>query len=468
MRQVHIVLSVPQHRNEPFSQGGTYNPHTPAKCTISSNSAESCQGSPQELLSPQLSSQPGELLSSKRTTASSFSGPPTLQFLNNKLSYVVLTCLVWVRKKKQLPQRPMCPVTVKNRNSHSKRFENKPLKAHCLRRHIPALRVDRRAPPARPTPGCSAQLPGPAALAPPSARLSREVEAAPQRVTWRRLPGWRLWVAAVSRSRAEDAGATRGGPTELRAVASCDSPLDRGRLGPALACSRGWSCLRTSFLRDWRPLQHPTFFSKMRSRSNSGVRLDSYARLVHQTILCHQNPVTGLLPASYDQKDAWVRDNVYSILAVWGLGLAYRKNADRDEDKAKAYELEQSVVKLMRGLLHCMIRQVEKAESFKYSQSTKDSLHAKYNTKTCATVVGDDQWGHLQLDATSVYLLFLAQMTASGLHIIYSLDEVNFIQNLVFYIESAYKTADFGIWERGDKTNQGISELNASSVGMAK
>uniref|UniRef100_A0A8C4N0L1 Phosphorylase b kinase regulatory subunit n=1 Tax=Equus asinus TaxID=9793 RepID=A0A8C4N0L1_EQUAS len=179
----------------------------------------------------------------------------------------------------------------------------------------------------------------------------------------------------------------------------------------------------------------------MRSRSNSGVRLDGYARLVQQTILCHQNPVTGLLPASYDQKDAWVRDNVYSILAVWGLGLAYRKNADRDEDKAKAYELEQSVVKLMRGLLHCMIRQVDKVESFKYSQSTKDSLHAKYNTRTCATVVGDDQWGHLQLDATSVYLLFLAQMTASGLHIIHSLDEVNFIQNLVFYIESAYKTA---------------------------
>ncbi|XP_066879713.1 phosphorylase b kinase regulatory subunit alpha, skeletal muscle isoform isoform X11 [Kogia breviceps] len=179
----------------------------------------------------------------------------------------------------------------------------------------------------------------------------------------------------------------------------------------------------------------------MRSRSNSGVRLDGYARLVHQTILCHQNPVTGLLPASYDQKDAWVRDNVYSILAVWGLGLAYRKNADRDEDKAKAYELEQSVVKLMRGLLHCMIRQVDKVESFKYSQSTKDSLHAKYNTKTCATVVGDDQWGHLQLDATSLYLLFLAQMTASGLHIIHSLDEVNFIQNLVFYIEAAYKTA---------------------------
>uniref|UniRef100_A0A8C6K0R7 Phosphorylase b kinase regulatory subunit n=1 Tax=Melopsittacus undulatus TaxID=13146 RepID=A0A8C6K0R7_MELUD len=179
----------------------------------------------------------------------------------------------------------------------------------------------------------------------------------------------------------------------------------------------------------------------MRSRSNSGVRLDGYARLVQQTILRHQDAVTGLLPASADHRDAWVRDNVYSILAVWGLGLAYRKNADRDEDKAKAYELEQSVVKLMRGLLQCMMRQVDKVEAFKYSQSTKDCLHAKYNTHTCATVVGDNEWGHLQMDATSLYLLMLAQMTASGLHIIHSLDEVNFIQNLVFYIEAAYKTA---------------------------
>ncbi|XP_014646626.1 PREDICTED: phosphorylase b kinase regulatory subunit alpha, liver isoform isoform X3 [Ceratotherium simum simum] len=206
----------------------------------------------------------------------------------------------------------------------------------------------------------------------------------------------------------------------------------------------------------------------MRSRSNSGVRLDGYARLVQQTILCYQNPVTGLLSASHEQKDAWVRDNIYSILAVWGLGMAYRKNADRDEDKAKAYELEQNVVKLMRGLLQCMMRQVDKVEKFKHTQSTKDSLHAKYNTATCSTVVGDDEWGHLQVDATSLFLLFLAQMTASGLRVIFTLDEVAFVQNLVFYIEAAYKVADYGMWERGDKTNQGIPELNASSVGMAK
>ncbi|CAD5110977.1 DgyrCDS331 [Dimorphilus gyrociliatus] len=211
----------------------------------------------------------------------------------------------------------------------------------------------------------------------------------------------------------------------------------------------------------------------MRSRSNSGVRLDFYQRMVYKTILKHQNPVTGLLPATADPKHsfhdhAWVRDNVYSILAVWGLALAYKKNADLDEDRAKAYELEQSVVKLMRGLLTCMMRQMNKVEKFKYTQSPKDALHAKYSVTTGATVVSDDGWGHLQIDATSFYLLILAQMTASGLQIIYTMDEVSFIQNLVFYIQSAYRTPDYGIWERGDKTNHGLPELNTTSIGMAK
>ncbi|VDI42137.1 phosphorylase kinase alpha/beta subunit [Mytilus galloprovincialis] len=72
----------------------------------------------------------------------------------------------------------------------------------------------------------------------------------------------------------------------------------------------------------------------MRNRSNSGVRLDYYQRLVNKTILKHQNPVTGLFPASETNTHAWVRDNVYSIMAVWGLALAYRKTADLDEDRA--------------------------------------------------------------------------------------------------------------------------------------
>ncbi|XP_046394617.1 probable phosphorylase b kinase regulatory subunit alpha isoform X3 [Ischnura elegans] len=206
----------------------------------------------------------------------------------------------------------------------------------------------------------------------------------------------------------------------------------------------------------------------MRSRSNSGVRLDYYQRIVHRLIMSHQHPVTGLFPASPENNHAWVRDNVYCILAVWGLSMAYKKIADMDEDRAKMYELEQSCVKLMRGLLMAMMQQRDKVERFKVSQHPLDAIHAKFSSITGQTVVGDAEWGHLQLDAVSLYLLILAQMTASGLQIIFSLDEVSFVQNLVFYIESAYCTPDYGIWERGDKTNHGLPELNASSIGMAK
>ncbi|WP_293339769.1 glycoside hydrolase family 15 protein [Microcoleus sp. CAWBG58] len=201
------------------------------------------------------------------------------------------------------------------------------------------------------------------------------------------------------------------------------------------------------------------------------IRLDYYYQQIKTVILKRQNPITGLLPASTavnahgDYTDAWVRDNVYSILAVWGLGLAYRKI---DGDRGRTFELEHSTVKLMRGLMFAMMQQASKVERFKNTQLPLDALHAKYNTQTGNIVVGDDEWGHLQLDATSIFLLILAQMTASGLHIVFTIDEVNFVQNLVYYIGRAYRTPDYGIWERGHKINRGNAELNASSVGMAK
>lgn len=61
-----------------------------------------------------------------------------------------------------------------------------------------------------------------------------------------------------------------------------------------------------------------------------------------------------------------------------------------------------------------MMKQKEKLESFKETQNKLDSLHAKYSSQTGATVETDSGWGHLQLDSTSLYLLTLAQMTASG------------------------------------------------------
>lgn len=199
--------------------------------------------------------------------------------------------------------------------------------------------------------------------------------------------------------------------------------------------------------------------------------LDRHYERITRIILSRQNPISGLLPASTavnvhgNYTDAWVRDNVYSILAVWGLALAYRKLG---VETGRTYELQQSVVKLMRGLLTAMMRQAHKVERFKVTQDPMDALHAKYDTATGHAVVGDGEWGHLQIDATSLFLLALAQMTASGLQIVYSIDEVNFVQNLIYYIGRAYRTADYGLWERGNKLNHGRPELNGSSMAMAK
>jgi len=203
---------------------------------------------------------------------------------------------------------------------------------------------------------------------------------------------------------------------------------------------------------------------------DESIRLHHYFEQVDQIILARQDYVTGLLPASTavtnhgDYTDAWVRDNVYSIMPAWGLAMAYHRHGSSPE---RVYLLQQSVIKLMRGLLMAMMRQSSKVERFKHTQNPGDSLHAKYGTRDGQAVVADDAWGHLQLDATSLYLLTLAQMIRSGLQIIGTLDEVNFIQNLVHYISRSYRTPDYGIWERGHKLNHGEPELNASSIGMA-
>jgi phosphorylase kinase alpha/beta subunit len=155
---------------------------------------------------------------------------------------------------------------------------------------------------------------------------------------------------------------------------------------------------------------------------------------------------------------------VYSIYAVWGLTLAFQRHAPDDR---RARELEHAVVRLMRGLLAAMMSQAAKVECFKHTQDPLDALHAKYETATGRPVVADDQWGHLQLDATSLYLLSMAQMIAGGFDLVWSPAEVAFIQNLIYYIGRAYRTPDYGIWERGHKMNRGNREINSSSVGIA-
>jgi len=47
------------------------------------------------------------------------------------------------------------------------------------------------------------------------------------------------------------------------------------------------------------------------------------------------------------------------------------------------------------------------------------------------------------------------------LQVIFTMDEVDFIQNLVYYVERAYRIPDYGMWERGSRDNVGRRELHA-------
>nr|XP_021206842.1 probable phosphorylase b kinase regulatory subunit beta isoform X3 [Bombyx mori]XP_021206843.1 probable phosphorylase b kinase regulatory subunit beta isoform X3 [Bombyx mori]XP_037866538.1 probable phosphorylase b kinase regulatory subunit beta isoform X3 [Bombyx mori] len=207
-------------------------------------------------------------------------------------------------------------------------------------------------------------------------------------------------------------------------------------------------------------------YLKISNYEDTVRQLDICYAIVKRQLLRFQSPITGLFPVlSTEFEIGSVRDSIYCAAAVWGLYQAYRRI---DDDRGKSHELGQSTVKCMRGILECWIKQAPRVEAFKTRQSAAHALHVKFHLTTGEPVLTDDQYHHLQIDVVSLYLLFLVQMITSGLQIIYTQDEVAFVQNLVYYVERAYRTPDYGMWERGSKYNDGKPEIHASSIGMAK
>uniref|UniRef100_A0A4W5MNF3 Phosphorylase b kinase regulatory subunit n=1 Tax=Hucho hucho TaxID=62062 RepID=A0A4W5MNF3_9TELE len=185
------------------------------------------------------------------------------------------------------------------------------------------------------------------------------------------------------------------------------------------------------------------------------------------TILNYQSPTTGLFPTETCSScnEAKVRDSLYCAASSWALALAYRRI---DDDMGRTHELEHSAIKCVRGILYCYMRQSDKVEQFKQDPSPSKCLHSIFNVDTGDEIMSYNDYHHLQIDALSLFLLYLVEMICSGLQIIYNTDEVSFIQNLVFCVERAYRVPDFGMWERGSKYNNGSTELHSSSVGLAK
>ncbi|VDM23322.1 unnamed protein product, partial [Wuchereria bancrofti] len=171
-------------------------------------------------------------------------------------------------------------------------------------------------------------------------------------------------------------------------------------------------------------------------------KVDSVYYLVQKLILNQQSVTSGLFPRySKNCEIGFVKDSIYCALACWTCSIAYKR---LDDDRGRQTELRQSAVKAMRGIMFCWMQELDNLNHFKENISPEFSLHARFDLHTGMVLSTPNE------------------------KVIYTHDEVCFVQNLVFYIERTYRTPDFGMWGTGSRYNVGERELHASSLGMVK
>ncbi|CAO2610769.1 Phosphorylase b kinase regulatory subunit beta, partial [Lemmus lemmus] len=290
----------------------------------------------------------------------------------------------------------------------------------------------------------------------------------------RRLPGSSLPAGVPPDSVARGGGAGRAGLTGSRGGGLCAMAGAEG-----LMAEVSWKVLeQRARAKRSGSVYEPLKSINLPRPDNETLwdKLDHYYRIVKSTMLMYQSPTTGLFPTKTcggDQKSK-VHESLYCAAGAWALALAYRRI---DDDKGRTHELEHSAIKCMRGILYCYMRQADKVQQFKQDPRPTTCLHSIFSVHTGDELLTYEEYGHLQINAVSLFLLYLVEMISSGLQIIYNTDEVSFIQNLVFCVERVYRVPDFGVWERGSKYNNGSTELHSRqtyhrlsrrSVGLAK
>ncbi|CAB3406620.1 unnamed protein product [Caenorhabditis bovis] len=217
--------------------------------------------------------------------------------------------------------------------------------------------------------------------------------------------------------------------------------------------------LTQAYLQPTEEPKHPT---------TTVSKIDQIYDITQELIVQCQSVTSGLFPRYSKNRDVgYVKDSIYCAMACWACSVAYKR---LDDDRGRQTELRQTAVKTMRGILFSWMQQTRQLDQFKSQNSSEYALHARFDLASGMVLQSahNHHYGHLQMDLAALYLLTLVQMISAGVKVIYTHHEVNFIQNLVFYIERTYRTPDFGMWERGTRYNNGKPELHASSLGTVK
>jgi len=141
-------------------------------------------------------------------------------------------------------------------------------------------------------------------------------------------------------------------------------------------------------------------FLKISNYEDTVKQLDIYYGIVKRQLLRYQSCITGLFPQiSSDRKVGSVRESIYCAAAIWSLYQAYRRI---DDDRGKSYELGQSTIKCMRGILECWIKQSSRIELFKKNQCDRYALHCKFHLDTGDEIYKDIDYHHLQVSNNNI------------------------------------------------------------------
>lgn len=118
------------------------------------------------------------------------------------------------------------------------------------------------------------------------------------------------------------------------------------------------------------------------------------------------------------------------------------------------------------------MRQSSKIQSFKLNQEVSYGLSTVFDPETGFVINNHPNNGLLILDDIALFLLILCQLVTGKLQICYTNDDVDFCQNLVYYLERAYRVADHGPHEEVVPINCIVADqkksLHSSTIGLAK
>lgn len=201
--------------------------------------------------------------------------------------------------------------------------------------------------------------------------------------------------------------------------------------------------------------------------------LTSLIHYINSNILKKQSAILEFFKNNHRPNHAFLCDTIYASYALYISSISLR-----NQQNSRIFKL--SATKGMQAVLTALMFQSENVQKFKDNQEIENCLKTVFDVKTGKNPIENDENGEnrpenscpennmLLIDDIALFVLFLCQMTTGGLEIVSTTDDIDFIQNLVYYLERAYRVADHGPHKNRNSEKPIRKTLHASTIGISK